>query len=148
MARRIMIDSDGNEHLEEEVVNETYSPFTDEEVNAAIVRDALEEAFNRGRESVFNGEEYTMTIAETAKAEYDRGYKQGYADAIKHYARVHIGDEVYDRFGEKFVITNIDGGSVYGFNKNGDEMYSLIDECMKTGKNYPWIAEIIKELSE
>ena len=66
---------------------------------------------------------------------------------------VHVGDEIYSITGGKAVIQCIDAWDRYQcFTDSGDQFIidteTFNDYWAKTGKNYPQIAEVLKQMKE
>lgn len=67
---------------------------------------------------------------------------------------VHVGDEIYSKLtGDKAVVQHIDCWNNYQcFTDSGDQFVidteTFNDYWVKTGKNYPQIAEVLKQMKE
>ncbi len=58
---------------------------------------------------------------------------------------IHVGDEVVDKDGEKYIVRKLDDGHIYLLGNSGDAFMSGYENATKTGKHYP-IDDILKEL--
>ncbi len=58
---------------------------------------------------------------------------------------IHVGDEVVDVNGDKYIVRKIDDGQLYLLEESGDAVTWGYSNVSKTGKHYP-IDEMLKEL--
>ena len=58
---------------------------------------------------------------------------------------IHVGDEVVDKNGKKYVVIHLVGVFMYAMSSSGESYTFVYSDASKTGKHYP-IDEIIKEL--
>ena len=58
---------------------------------------------------------------------------------------IHVGDEVKDEYGEKYIVRKIDSRGIYLLRHNGEGVLDTGSNVSKTGKHYP-LEEMLKEL--
>lgn len=58
---------------------------------------------------------------------------------------IHVGDEVEDKTGKKYVVRRVDDGYIYLLARSGDTFMLGYSNASKTGKHY-CLDEILKEL--
>ncbi len=107
---------------------------------------ALENMFDtKSLSTIFN----TYTASEAIEKILKYEEKQTYNDKI-----VHVGDEIYSELTDcKAVVQHIDAWNRYQcFIDNGDQFIidseTFNDYWVKTGRSYPQIAEVLKQMKE
>ncbi len=148
----IWIDSDGNEHWGEEASCDPTEYDAKEEFfrkRTGSVMNILRSAYNAGK----NDGEYRKK--KSVQEAFEEGYAKGVEDTMRSMDEaeednaLHIGDEVMvDEWASKYVITGFGAKHVYLLVKDGTTRAVLHEDATKTGKTYPWIAEILQELSD
>jgi len=58
---------------------------------------------------------------------------------------IHVGDEVVDKNGKKYVVIHLVGVFMYAMSSSGESYTFVYSDVSKTGKHYP-IEEMLKEL--
>ena len=58
---------------------------------------------------------------------------------------IHVGDEVVDKNGKKYVVIHLVGVFMYAMSSSGESYTFVYSDASKTGKHYP-IDEMLKEL--
>ncbi len=185
MSRRIMIESDGREVFEDESVK-SQEDYTDEFIEkkmedvevvlrhvytygynngAACKKQAVKDAYDRGRESVFNGPGYSADLRRSKVDGYKEGYAVGYAEGLEagrnecetgskaetpfvEADAFHIGDEIRSLIHarERAVVVDSEGDSLVCLFADGMNGVLPKNCAEKTGRTYPWVAVILSEL--
>lgn len=69
---------------------------------------------------------------------------------IKEYEdnEIKVGDEVRHKMGDKKIVTQLDAEYLYTINSDGYVYEGTRHEFVKTGKHYPQVAEMLKQIRE
>ena len=84
---------------------------------------------------------------------FDEGYKQGFEDGKKEQLddEIKIGNEVINSLDRWFVTKIVDNGTdirIHGVDKNGTFHGEYKENVRKTGRHFPQIAEVLKQMQE
>ena len=58
---------------------------------------------------------------------------------------IHVGDEVVDKNGKKYIVRHLVGAFMYAMSSSGGSYTFVYSDVSKTGKHYP-LEEMLKEL--
>jgi hypothetical protein len=161
-----MIVSEMEERYED--LSGAYEAFRDEcEESSKTYESGYEEGFEKGQEDLqirakrildtfdkWEAYELVNVFGVTTNIELLNDIKTNYEKIINYENKkkqeekdIHVGDELIDSLGYKFIVIMIEGKIMRMIDKNGDYRYTCLNNELftKTGKHYP-LEEMLKEL--
>ena len=123
--------------------------------------DAYSEGFKNGQEDLqikakkildtfdkWDADELVNVFGVSTNIELLNDIKTNYEKIIayeKKKEEIHVGDEVVDKNGKKYVVRHLVGVFMYAMSSSGESYTFVYSDVSKTGKHYP-IDEMLKEL--